>query len=134
MVRPGGVAQPYRGVRVGPGEKLRGEPQAAAAARGLQGNPALAEAADERIAKSEPRDGVVESRRPGGADIGFAALAGEHPLLGPLDRAHDRRVALLVLVDAGTEVDLVGIGIGPEGRGQRQDRIRRECPQTFKHC
>ena len=48
------------------------------------------------------------------ADVGLAVLLVEQPPLGGLDRAHHRRAAVGVLVDADAEVDLVGARVGAE--------------------
>ena len=59
------------------------------------------------------RHGFLKVRLTGQRRIGLGGLGLQHPALGFLDGAHDRGVAIGILVDAHAKVDLALSGIGP---------------------
>src|SRR5690606_36151337 len=67
-------------------------------------------------------------------NVGLGILGLPEGVFCLLDRLHDRAVARFVLVDADTEIDLVGVGVILVGRRQTQDRIRRASLDRLKHC
>ena len=52
------------------------------------------------------------------------ALVG-HRVLGALDAFEHRQLAVVVVVDADAEIDLVRIGVGDEGLGDAEDGVAR---------
>ena len=125
VVRPGGVGEPDAGVGARLPDQVGEHAQRAAAADRLR-------RADARgvgvLAEHLPDHRLAEGGAAGRADVGLGVLRLQELLLGPLDRSHDGRRAVGVLVDADAEIELVGLarrrGRRPSGRGWRRLSVR----------
>src|SRR5690606_20373399 len=67
------------------------------------------------------------------AEVSLCLASGKNLLLGLLDRGHDRGRALLVLVDADTEVDLGGARVGRVFAHERQDLVAGGLGEGLEH-
>ena len=68
-----------------------------------------------------------------GAEVGLRILRLDELLLGRLDRAEHRGVALAGAVDADAEVDLVGARIGVVELDQREERVGGLLGEVVEH-
>ena len=130
MVGPGRGPDQHPGARVGRGDQLERQRQRTAPARSLQ-------PLDRVVAgvptKHDRTQGSGVSFVPRTAEIGLGLLRFPQPLLGFLERARDRGRATAVAIDPDPDVDLVGTRIGIGQRDQREQRIRFDRGEGFKH-
>ena len=75
----------------------------------------------------------VEAGIAGKAEIGLGVLALQQPLFGLAHGAHDRRLAVAILVDADAEVDLVGARVGAIEADQGKDLVGGSWLEIFEH-
>ncbi|MCY1438806.1 hypothetical protein D9M71_550190 [compost metagenome] len=104
-------------------EEVRGQAQGAGAARSLGGAGALASQQRRILAEYQLQQQIAERGIAVAAGVALGGLAGQQTLLGVLDRLHDRRAALGVLVHADAEVELGRAGIGAVGVHQAENRV-----------
>ena len=102
MVRPGRIADPDRGIRVGHLHKLEKLPDSAGTAGGLRPDDTVREDPFTEYQITHCRHEAEITQQP---DIGFGGLGLQQPLLCCLDCPHHGRLAGFVLVDPDTEID-----------------------------
>ena len=68
------------------------------------------------------------------AEVAFRVLLFPEALFGGLDRAENRRRAVIRPIDADAEVDLVLPLVGGELGDQREQRIGRSVLQAVEHA
>ena len=123
MVFPAGIADRHRGVRQQLLQQVRAHAQGAAAADGLGGGDAAGGDQLRILAEHQLAGGGVIGRQAVDGQVAARlALGGQ----GFFDAAHaveQGDAALLVVVDADAQVDLLGAGIGVVSLGQPQDGV-----------
>ncbi len=75
----------------------------------------------------------IEAGVTGNGDIGLGGLCSEELLLAATNRFENRRVAVVVLIDANAEINLVRAFVGAKQSHDADDRIGRESFQSFEH-
>ena len=133
MVRPGRVGQPDRLARQVGLDEVRSQTQRAGAARRLGRARAVVGQHLAVGAEHRAQDVAAVFRIAVRADIGLGLFVLDEQLLGFLDRAHDRRDAGFVAIDADAEIDLVRVAVVLEGLDQPENGIAGDSLNRFEH-
>ncbi len=77
------------------------------------------------ISQNQSLHRLVETRISGRRNVGLRGLAREDRLLSLSHSLYDGRIASIIPVDTDAQVDLPGVGIGPECGHEAENGIYR---------
>ena len=133
VVGPGGVAEPYGGVRFDGLDQVGADPQRAGPARCLHGSHAVFGQHRAVFAEYQLSNGAVEAldaRRP---QVGLGGLGAVQDLLGPFHALENGCIAVLVAINTDSQVDFFRVGVRRVCGDDAQDRIGRNGIDVVEH-
>ncbi|MCY1517210.1 hypothetical protein D9M68_518800 [compost metagenome] len=133
VVFPARVADQHGGVGVELLEEVGADLQAAGAADGLDGGHAAGGDGLALGAEDQALDGVVVGHDAVDRQVAAGRWGLHHVLLGGLHALEQGQLAVVVVIHADAEIDLVGVGVGCKLLVEAEDRVARRHFDRGEH-